>query len=355
MVTIPRADKVLRALEAFLRRATGREGLRVAFGLERITGGFDTAIYGFRLEGAPDALSGALVLRLFRDAGQGRRARGEAAVHDVLASNGFPTPGMLVDTVGATILDRPFLIMKRLRGRPLLAVFSADPAGTAETAGALLGETQARLHGLPMPAMEQAFIEAGVDMAACTPFQLLADIDRLARATGDDMLTALGGWLEVRRPRPPSVSALCHGDFHPGNIMVHGMSISGVIDWANFVFGHPEYDIAATRFVLSTAAIESGSDQEQLGITRQRFVAAYDAAYQKVRPIDEDLVRYYLVLRAGRALARVVASRYGNDIRGAAHDVYAWAQPAVYEAVRNLIRDETGLDSGPLVMPDRVG
>lgn len=42
-----------------------------------------------------------------------------------------------------------------------------------------------------------------------------------------------------------------HGDFHPGNIIWEGKSISGIVDWDNCCIGYRQFDIANIRFDLS--------------------------------------------------------------------------------------------------------
>lgn len=315
----------------------------------RLTGGFDTETYAFDLDEAPDELSGGLVLRLFRDLGQSHRVRSETAVQNMAASSGHPVPRVPVETAGRTILGRPYLIMKRVAGEALLEILSADPPGTAEAAADLLGRTQARLHGLGVTEAINAFRRAGLNPTAYTPFRLLADIIELAQATGDETLTNLGTWLDERQPAPPAAASLCHGDFHPGNVMVENMCVTGVIDWGNVAFGHPEYDVAATRFILSVGTIEGTLTRQNLEAMMAQFIDRYDAAYQALSSLDEQLVRYYTVLRAGHAMARVMAAQYGTDVPGAAHDGYAWSHPPIYQAIRRLVRDETGLDGGPSV------
>ena len=318
-------------LQANLRQATGQE-LRLSAGIQRLTGGFDTETYGFRLEDAPDALSGDLVLRLFRGARERHRVRSEAAIQNQVARS-YPVPSVLIDTAGWTIMGRPYLIMRRIPGRSLLDTL-ADP--TARAAGALLGTAHARLHSVPAGEVIQAL--ASFDLSAWTPDRLLADIQQLAEATTDPMLIALARWLDERRPAAPPSPSLCHGDFHPGNVLVEDMRLAGVIDWTNFALGHPEFDVAISRLILSIGLV-AGDDQP----TVTELLGAYEKAYQAARGLDGALLRYYTVLRAGRAMARIVAAQHGTEVRGAAPDGYAWSQPRPYAAIRKVIRDETGL------------
>jgi len=324
--------EIAAALEANLRQATG-QALRLGAGVLRLTGGFDTETYAFRLVGAPDALSGDLVLRLFRGARESGRVRSEAAIQNQVAQS-YPVPRVPIDTAGWTIMGRPYLIMRRLPGRSLLDSLVAGP--TAGPAGVLLGTAQAQLHSLPAGEAMRAL--AGFDLSAWTPHRLLADIGQLAEVTADPWLIELGCWLDARWPAAPASPSLCHGDFHPGNVLVEDMHLTGVIDWTNFALGHPEFDVAITRLILSIGLV-AGDDQP----TFAALLRGYETAYGAVRSVDGALVRYYTVLRAGRAMARIVAAQHGSDLRGAAPDGYAWSQSRPYAAIRKVIRDETGL------------
>lgn len=91
----------------------------------------------------------------------------------------------------------------------------------------------------------------------------------------------------------PSGSSLCHGDFHPGNVM---MTRSGpaVIDWLTAASGPPAADVARTLFLLRDGHVPSGTSalrRASIGLLRQRFSSAYLDAYRRRRALDMDEVR----------------------------------------------------------------
>ena len=343
-------QRVAASLEDDLRRMTGHKDLHLASELHRMIGGFDTETYAFRLHGAPDTLNGDLVLRLFRASDPDDRVRFESTIQDAMAARGYPAPGVPLDTAGREILGRPYLVMRRLPGRSLLELISAGPADISDNGAELLARTQARLHGLSATEAMMALARAGLDPSMHTPFRLLNDIQQLAQTTRDPILIELGRWLEDRRPPQPETERLCHGDFHPGNMLVENMQATGVIDWTNVAFGHAEYDVATTQLMLSIWPIEDTAESGQRRATMKRLASAYSGAYCSLRSPDQTLLRYYTALRAGRALARTVAARHGT-IPGAAPEGYAWSLPPIYEAIRSLIRRETHLDAGLLNSP----
>lgn len=332
-------DGVARELEDCLRRITGCGELRVAGSLQRLTGGFDTEIFAFALDNAPADLSGGLVLRLFREPGDAGRARVEAAIHHAAAGR-HRVPRMPVDSEGHLILGRPFIVMERVPGTALDKAI-ADP-GVLAAAPALLARAQAGLHSLPSSRLVKALTDAGIDASRLSPFRMLNVIHRLAPIAGLESLVPVARWLDEHRPGQPEDPAICHGDFHPGNVIVDGGEVTGIIDWANVALGHAEFDVALTRLVISIGPLE-GVPDEGLRELIDRAVAEYVAVYREQRPLDDELLTYYTVLRAAHALTKVAAARTGRDVPGAAHEGYAWALPVLLTAVIDAIRAETGI------------
>ena len=69
---------------------------------------------------------------------------------------------------------------------------------------------------------------------------------------------------------------LCHGDFHPGNLMLSQGSIS-VIDFMNICRGSRLYDIARTVNLIEYTPVPAGSDNPE-----------------EIRTLKETLSRFYL-------------------------------------------------------------
>jgi hypothetical protein len=118
-------------------------------GPERAGHGLDTYIYGFSLagEGLPLAWARPLILRVFAPH-QEQKARRETDVQDFLSRGGFPAPRPLMVGGPDNGLGRPFMIMERVPGSPMLDRFKNPLAipGLLRRMALL----QARLHGLPL-------------------------------------------------------------------------------------------------------------------------------------------------------------------------------------------------------------
>lgn len=65
-----------------------------------------------------------------------------------------------------------------------------------------------------------------------------------------------GGALADKIKNLPSGNILCHGDFHPCNILLTSERDFVIIDFANVCKAPKEYDIARTYFLLKEAVIE---------------------------------------------------------------------------------------------------
>jgi aminoglycoside phosphotransferase (APT) family kinase protein len=81
--------------------------------------------------------------------------------------------------------------------------------------------------------------------------------------------TVPGAWEEAAAVAPPEGAAvLIHRDFHPGNVLWAGGSLSGVVDWGETCRGPAGVDVAHCRVNL---ALFLGPD------AADRFTAAYEA------------------------------------------------------------------------------
>jgi len=91
----------------------------------------------------------------------------------------------------------------------------------------------------------------------------------------------------------PDGNTLCHGDLHPGNIMIDGNGEVKVIDFINLCRGPKEYDIARTYYLLAYSRLpEDMSNKEDLAAMRERF--AND--YLDEMGLDIQDIRLYLAL-----------------------------------------------------------
>jgi len=291
--TLP--DRLLDYLRATL-------GARVAFAdaPTRLSGGFDTAILAFSLSDAPPDWQGNLILRVMPLANQAGRVRREAATHDALTGAGFAAPRVLRAEPDAAPLCRPFLIMRRLPGGNM----GAGGLMSIARAPRVLATVQAAFHRVPGEALRASAVRHGLDPAV---FTLEGEIRRLAaRITGSGLtgLDAGAAWLERHRPPPAEPEVICHGDYHPLNVMMAGGQVSGVIDWSQAIVAEPAFDIAATRVILRMPNLgEPRWARGPVWLARRVFLSGYMRACRAARSFDARNLAYFEAMRVLHALA----------------------------------------------------
>lgn len=175
---------------------------------------------------------GEHVLKLYRRPEAKSAAFIEAATLAILADHGLPTPG--VHDVRA--FDGHWgLVMDRAAGEPLVRVGTHGPELVP---GGF--EEMLRLHRL---------IHAAAD------WRLPSLTARLRHRIGliDDIEETLRHRLLARLAELPDGDRLCHGDFHPFNIVgPPGAAI--VIDWLDAAIGPPAADVARSYMLIAHSA-----------------------------------------------------------------------------------------------------
>jgi aminoglycoside phosphotransferase (APT) family kinase protein len=346
------ADALGPALLAFLRRSTGRADLRFAAAPARVSGGFETDIFRFALAGAPADLDGKLILRRLRPQQHPRQAKLEGAVQNALAGLGYPVPRAHVVECDPSVLGGAFLVMDEVAGEPLakgldLAVSGAgagrllrllaEVPGKLAAMTALWAETHARLHALPPEPIAEALEQAGLPLVACSFEGRLTAMESAIANLGLGALQPVLGWLRVHRPAAPQRLALCHGDFHPLNILAEGGRVTGVIDWSNATLADPAFDLGSTEANLRT--VPMGGPPAMRPVMRGLILYAlrrYRSAYRRHRALDEVVVCYYTVFRCLAQLVGAASRRHGPA--AGAHD-----SPESQRLLTALIHRLTGI------------
>ncbi len=305
------------ALLGCLRAALHAPSLTFTDPPAAISGGYDTRIFAFRLGGAPPAWSGPLILRLLNPAYDPVRALKERATQNALAALGYPVPRVLTASADRGPLGGAFLVMERAPGRPLL---DAQRVGMSR----VLAQAQTRLHALDADALLRALDEegraagGGFDRHAITYEGYLAALDRRIRQGPLDGLSPGMGWLFEHRPLSGASRAICHGDFHPQNLLVADGRVSAVLDWPNVVVAEPEFDVASTRAILALVPIELWPVPAALrplaALVRLVLVARYLSAYRRSRPLDPARLRYYETASCMRGLVRAAEARLAGGV-----------------------------------------
>src|SRR5262245_11122480 len=299
-----------------IRAELHEPGLGYAEPLTPITGGYDTRIFAFRLKGCAEAFSIPLILRVLGNQYPAARVLSERATQNALFGLGYPVPRVLLASADPSILGGPFLVMERLPGRPLL---DARWLGVASA----LVETQLRLHALDAEVLLKALDREGQASSAAGGPPINRDaitfeghLARLERRVAHGNLRGLEkamAWLLEHRPTGERPRVICHGDFHPQNILMTDGRVTGVIDWSNVVVTEPAFDVASTRVILSVVPVGllgvPPSLRGLVGIARHVIVARYVRGYQRQRPLDAARLTYHESLACMRGLVRTAEAR----------------------------------------------
>lgn len=249
------------------------------------------------------------VLKLYRPGFHGHQA--EALALTSLAGRSV-APG-LVDVVHHD--GRPGLVLERVAGVDMLDLLRRQPWRVLPLARAL-ADAHVTVHGVPAPADlpdVRQVLAARVE-AAALPGEL--------RGFALRMLDGL-----------PSGDRLCHGDYHPGNVMVDdsvddsaddsaddtaddtvGARRVAVIDWPNAARGVPEADHARALLLLRWADPVPGTPLLTRGLMtagRTLLARGYARAYTRGthRPLRD--VGSWLVVQVAARLAEGIGAERG--------------------------------------------
>ena len=305
-----------RSLLEHLRAELHSPGLDYAEPLSPIAGGYDTRIFSFRLIGASEPFAIPLILRILSNQYPSARALTERATQNAVAGLGYPAPRVLLASSDPTILGGAFLVMERLAGRPLLNVKWLGVAS-------VLVELQLRLHALDAEVLLQALDREGqasgrigappISREAVT---LEGHLTRLERRIGRGPLRGLEAamaWLSNHRPTDERKRVICHGDFHPQNILMADGRVAGVIDWPNVIVADPALDVAATRVILGLVPVGLLDVPPALRglveVARRILAARYLKGYRRRQPLDASRLAYYEALACMRGLVRTAEAR----------------------------------------------
>jgi hypothetical protein len=233
------------------------------------------------------------VVKLYRPGFLGRRA--EAAALAKLDGRGIAPK--LVDIVEYD--GRTGLVLERLGGSDMLSLLRRQPWRILSLAHALAG-THLVIHEIPAPG----------DLPELR--QVLA-----ARIADAVMPPHLRDYALRVLDALPEGDRLCHGDYHPGNVLVAADRVA-VIDWPNAARGVPEADHARTLLLLRRADPLPGTpllSRVLITAGRSTFAHRYARAYRDRSPRPLRQTASWLVVHAAARLAEGIEVEHATLVR----------------------------------------
>ena len=225
------------------------------------------------------------ILKLFHDWFELENIEHEARIAQAIHASGLPVPA-----VGdiLRVNGRNGLVYQRMDGDTIWEALPRRPWRIIHYARRM-AELHVEMHTITLqadlPSQRQRLV-GKIRHAEALPIHLRAKA-----------LTAL----EVM----PDGDRLCHGDFHPGNILV---TVQGemVIDWIDASVGNPLADLARTSILALGAAETRQTRGSLLKAFLRLFHAAYLRYYFKLRPGGEDEYRLWLPVVAAARLSEKI-------------------------------------------------
>jgi len=225
------------------------------------------------------------VLKLFLDWCPAHWAEHEARVTQAVHEAGLPAPAVegIVDVDG-----RLGIIFERIEGPSMLRELTSKPGKLFRLARSL-AELHVAMHSCELPELpsQQGKLENDIRAVAALPAHVRE--------------AALKALAEL-----PDGSAVCHGDFHPDNII---MSSRGpiIIDWITASQGNPLADIARTWLLLRLSEVPSFiAGRWVINSVRALFHSIYLKRYLRLRPTSqEEMAAWQLPVMALRLLENV--------------------------------------------------
>jgi aminoglycoside phosphotransferase (APT) family kinase protein len=251
-------------------------------GLTKIAEGREAEIYAWE-DGA--------VLRLLRNPNARQQAEWEAvAMRAAATACSVPAVRELI-----TVEGRPGIVMDHVDGIDLLTMLAKQP-WKVWMAGRISGELQAQMHRAVAPGELPSLKDGLRNSIATSPL-----VPDELRAPAVNALAAL-----------PEGERICHGDYHPGNIIMDGER-PVVIDWTAVRRGEPGADVQRSLLMLRLGEPPPTTPwllRQLIKVGRGIVVGAYLGAYRRHGDIDMRQVdRWELPVAVNRLHENIVEER----------------------------------------------
>jgi len=330
--------------------------------LNLLASGWETTVFEFALERPVPRfrLPGAtpLVLRFYDGGNAEDKGTREYRSMRQLAAAGYRTAKPYLYERERGALGVPFLIMERLSGGPLFVIGTFPAAFRTFSLGFWsFVRTQVALHRLDPRMVAPEGVPQAFGTRDSAPSAPLLDrvLDTVKDRVERGPLPFLSETLEWARSRAAAFRSarpsLVHMDYHPQNVLVKGMRVSGVIDWVNADLGDRHLDAATTSVILSTSSMEKPRwmrDNAAGNSLRKVFSGLYFPLYHAMAPMELDRFRYCQGVAALTRLSMLAMMRVrGPESVGFRREAIEQVTPSVVRLLSRYLSRKTGLTVNP--------
>ena len=218
------------------------------------------------------------ILKLFIDGMPIEYAQHEASMTQAIFEAGLPIPevGDVIEVNG-----RFGLLQQHIQGPTLLEAWLQNPAEPEPIAEAL-ATLHWQMHAVKAPAVEA--------MPAQREWlhNSIAESERLTPSQKQDGLQSLKALADGE--------IVCHGDFHPGNIVCSKSGKLVIIDWFSAVSGHPLGDVAQSCFLLTQSSLPAILEPILAPAYRQRLQDRYLSHYFQAERLPDHFASWQEVV-----------------------------------------------------------
>ncbi len=225
------------------------------------------------------------ILKLYRDWCPAHWVEYESRVAHAVVDAGIPTPaaGEIIEVNG-----RRGIVYERVNGISMVQDMNARP-WTIFRHARLLADLHLKINQLSIPGLSSS--KDGLRNAI-----------QQAPHLGDSLREKVLAYLAAL----PADEKVCHGDFHPGNIMLTDKG-AVIIDWMTVTAGSPWADFARTSLLLTIGPKGAGKMLSPvLRLAISLFYRTYERHYTKQMPDANDERRKWApVIAAARLNERI--------------------------------------------------
>jgi aminoglycoside phosphotransferase (APT) family kinase protein len=311
-----------------VRDVTGKHDLTYRQTPLELRGGFWAELVWFSLADAPTGWDGELVARLMPDPAVARK---ETVVQTAVATSGVRTPTVRASGGPESGLGRAYMIMDRAPGAPMLdglgglRMLTAAPR-LARQIPEVLASSMAELHAVDPASVREEL--ASVTGVARTVAELVDDLRVGSKQRGRIDLASVADWL-LAHPPAKRDDVICHGDFHPFNLLVDSAGRVTVLDWSTSLIGPAAYDVAFTSLMVGEPPAQGPAAVQRAVHAAGRWLAARfvrDYEQRTGLTIDPAELEWYQAVVCLRALLEVAG--WVDDGTVDAHQGHPWLMGA---------------------------